>query len=141
MNKEEAIQILSTRDAHGVLCGYTSGYQEALDMAIEALRHDVIFEQIKWERDVALDTLEKHGIGLGQKYEPSTDAEEEVLHKILESGMIELPQEYASVVRCKDCKYMTLDETNKYQIWCSLDNSPWYEDDFCSRAKMKGGVE
>ena len=84
MNKEEAIQILSTRDAHGVLCGYTSGYQEALDMAIEALRHDVIFEQIKWERDVALDTLEKHGIGLGQKYEPSTDAEEEVLHKILE---------------------------------------------------------
>lgn len=38
MNKEEAIQILSTRDAHGVLCGYTSGVTEALDMAIEALK-------------------------------------------------------------------------------------------------------
>lgn len=37
MTKEEAIQILSTRDAHGVLCGYTSGVTEALDMAIEAL--------------------------------------------------------------------------------------------------------
>ena len=45
------------------------------------------------------------------------------------------------IVRCKDCKYMILDETNKYQIWCSLDNSPWYEDDFCSRAKRKGGAE
>ena len=37
MTREEAIQILSTRDAHGVLCGYTSGVTEALDMAIEAL--------------------------------------------------------------------------------------------------------
>ena len=42
MNKQEAIQILSTRDAHGVLCGYTSGATEALDMAIEALQDDWI---------------------------------------------------------------------------------------------------
>lgn len=39
MTREEAIQILSTRDAHGVLCGYTSGVTEALDMAIEALEN------------------------------------------------------------------------------------------------------
>lgn len=37
ITREQAIQILSTRDAHGVLCGYTSGVTEALDMAIEAL--------------------------------------------------------------------------------------------------------
>ena len=37
MTREEAIQILSTRDAHGVLCGYTSGVTEALDMAIASL--------------------------------------------------------------------------------------------------------
>ena len=37
MTREEAIQILSTRDWSGMLCGYTSGYTEALDMAIEAL--------------------------------------------------------------------------------------------------------
>lgn len=42
MTKEEAIQILSTRDAHGVLCGYTSGVTEALDMSIEALSADTI---------------------------------------------------------------------------------------------------
>ena len=40
MTREEAIYILSTRDAHGVLCGYTSGVTEALDMAIEALRRE-----------------------------------------------------------------------------------------------------
>ena len=40
MTREEAIQILSTRDAHGVLCGYTSGVTEALDMAIEALHRE-----------------------------------------------------------------------------------------------------
>ena len=38
MTKEEAIKILSTRDAHGVLCGYTSGVTEAQHMAIEALQ-------------------------------------------------------------------------------------------------------
>ena len=38
MTREEAIQILSTRDWSGMLCGYTSGYIEALDMAVEALK-------------------------------------------------------------------------------------------------------
>ena len=42
MTKQEAIQILSTRDAHGVLCGYTSGVTEAIDMAIAALQDDWI---------------------------------------------------------------------------------------------------
>lgn len=42
MTKEEAIQILSTRDWSGMLCGYTSGYTEALDMAIEALQIDIV---------------------------------------------------------------------------------------------------
>ena len=42
MTKEEAIQILSTRDWSGMLCGYISGHSEALDMAIEALKIDVV---------------------------------------------------------------------------------------------------
>ena len=42
MTREEAIQILSTRDWSGMLCGYTSGYTEALDMAIEALKIDLV---------------------------------------------------------------------------------------------------
>ena len=42
MTREEAIQILSTRDWSGMLCGYTSGYSEALDMAIGALQTDVV---------------------------------------------------------------------------------------------------
>ena len=42
MTREEAIQILSTRDWSGMLCGYTSGYAEALDMAVEALQESEI---------------------------------------------------------------------------------------------------
>lgn len=42
MTRKEAIQILSARDRYGVPCGYTSGYQEALDMAIEALQTEVV---------------------------------------------------------------------------------------------------
>lgn len=47
MTRKEAIQILSTRDAHGVLCGYTSGVTEALDMAIEALQFVEHFDLLK----------------------------------------------------------------------------------------------
>lgn len=42
MTREEAIQILSTRDWSEMLCGYTSGYTEALDMAVEALQTDIV---------------------------------------------------------------------------------------------------
>lgn len=47
ITREEAIQILSTRDAHGVLCGYTSGVTEALDMAIEALKEQEISNELQ----------------------------------------------------------------------------------------------
>ena len=47
MTREEAIQILSTRDAHGVMCGYTGGYTEALDMAIEALNNSIQMSNIQ----------------------------------------------------------------------------------------------
>lgn len=42
MNRKEAIAILKNRDMHGVPCGYTSGYSEALDMAIESLSTDTV---------------------------------------------------------------------------------------------------
>lgn len=42
-------------------------------LILEAPTADVVsrevFEQVKWERDTALKTLEEHGIGLGQKVE------------------------------------------------------------------------
>ena len=47
MTKEEAIKILSTRDAHGVLCGYTSGVTEAINMAIDALQFVEHFDLLK----------------------------------------------------------------------------------------------
>lgn len=64
MAREEAIQILSTRDWSGMLCGHTSGYTEALDMAIQALskpsgdlisRADAI-EALGEEPEIILDT-------------------------------------------------------------------------------------
>lgn len=48
MTREEAIRMLSNRDAHGVPCGYTSGYQEAFDMAIEALQAEPV-KHGEWE--------------------------------------------------------------------------------------------
>ena len=75
MTREEAIKSLKAIRVYECYPKSASEEtKEAIDMAIEALRHDVIFEQIKWERDTALQTLEEHSIGLGQKAEDG-DAE------------------------------------------------------------------
>ena len=60
MKRKEAIQILSTRDAHGALCGYTSGVTEALDMAIEALSEPINCVKCKHYYETEDDT-DVHG--------------------------------------------------------------------------------
>ena len=70
MNSEEAIKHLENdwyialNDDLVVNSSYKMEFSKALEIAIEALKEP--FEQIKWERDMALDTLKQHGIGLGQ---------------------------------------------------------------------------
>ena len=67
MKKEEAIQILSTRDWSGMLCGYTSGYTEALDMAVEALQKDI-------ERQKMITRISKKRIKKGGNISDKTRA-------------------------------------------------------------------
>ena len=74
-----------------------------------------VFEQIKWERDMALRTLEEHGIGLGQK-----------------ADMIE-------VTRCKDCQYSYWEKESETSsaFKCGNPNGLFDEidfNDFCSYA-------
>lgn len=70
MTKEEAIKhidamIINSKIVRGIV---PDEYDiKALTMAIEALEKVSVYEQIKWERDEALATLESHGIGLGQE--------------------------------------------------------------------------
>lgn len=61
MTREEAIRMLSNRDAHGVPCGYTSGYQEAFDMAVEALQAETV-KHGKWEIDEGDVPLVENGV-------------------------------------------------------------------------------
>ncbi|MBR3277738.1 MAG: hypothetical protein IKG01_02355 [Lachnospiraceae bacterium] len=54
------------------------------------------------------------------------ECDEQFYQQILEKGMIELPQEYVSVVRCKDCRHRDL-------FSCPLaDNDFQKDEDFCS---------
>lgn len=90
MTREEAIRQIENRWSI-MDYGESEALGEALDMAIEALHQKGAYEQTKWERDVALQTLEEHGIGLGQKAE-----------YIIPSGDVMFTSE---VVRCKDCRW------------------------------------
>ena len=75
-----------------------------------------IYEQVRFERDVAIGQLKELGIGLGQKK----------------------PNDLERVVRCKDCKWYKF-ETWSDKYYCAF-RSTWQdtdEDDFCSYGDRK----
>lgn len=77
---------------------------EAFNMAIEALRHDTIFEQIKWERDAALQTLEEHGIGLKQIADRPQGEWEEVPYKRVEHEEVIVDETSWRCTNCGDAR-------------------------------------
>ena len=103
---------------------------EAIDMAIEALHQKGAYEQTKWERDVALQTLEEHGIGLGQKVE-----------YIIPSSDVMFTSE---AVRCKDCKWYQGVHGVQGHAPCEYFNKQVLWNDYCSNGelyKVKGATK
>jgi hypothetical protein len=125
MTREEAIQMLRLYEVNEIgegelktwYHGIDKDIREALDMAIEAIRHDVIFEQIKWERDVAIAQLEEYDIPFGMKKD----------------------EDIVKVARCRDCCYQvhcyqTVSHTKTHDGFKEYWSEPI---DFCSRGERK----
>ena len=76
-----------------------------------------IFEQVKWERDVAMKQLEDLGIGFGEEV-----------------------KDVVEVVRCKDCKYFIKDEPcvgGTYDCCYMMSSDETEENAFCSYGERK----
>ena len=77
------------------------------------------YDQVRWERDIAMQQLETLGYELGEKVIP--------------------------VVRCKDCKYWRGRKYNKhingFLPWCGFSALQREADEFCSHGKRKDGDE
>lgn len=112
ITREEAIRILSTRDAHGVLCGYTNGVTEALDMAIEALKAEPTGDLISRADAIgAWDKLSKRGRTEFDQVLmtlPSSDATKKKA-ELKENGDWDCPD-----VGCDECDH------HRSVEWCSL---------------------
>lgn len=96
MTNEEAINLLDNLVGM-VEDNHNSDYDKALKMGIEALKKQSIFEQIKWERDVALEQLESIGVGLGRKMDDVKEAMEKQIPK--------KPKENIVGIYCPECKH------------------------------------
>lgn len=76
------------------------------------------YEQVRWERDVAIEQLEEdYGVCLGQKRN----------------------ENLAEVTRCKDCKYGDYDSEPDDAMVCLRTNDGFWRtsNDFCSRGVPK----
>lgn len=79
-----------------------------------------VFEQVKWERNMALQTLQEHGIGLGEK----TDV--------------------VKVVRCKECQHCIVNKNHPDKPlictmtkMCGTTSPEWH----CAAGKRKEGTD
>ena len=82
MNNQEAISVLESIDAKtDYFLINDDARAEALDMAISALQAQEetvsrkVYEQISWERDIAVMQLKDLGYGLGEKIRTDGDME------------------------------------------------------------------
>lgn len=74
-----------------------------------------VYEQVAWERDLAVQQLKDYGVGLGQV------------------------KDLAEVTRCKDCKYGDWDSKPDDAMVCLRTNDGFWRtgNDFCSRGVPK----
>ena len=103
---------------------YLAGNKEILEMIDNTPTIDVVskgvYDQVRWERDVAISQLEELGIGFGQK----------------KPDMVE-------VVRCKDCAHSefvsVLNEVNgvTYKLCCMLTGFKIECSGFCNYGELK----
>ena len=84
---------------------------------VDAVEKD-IYEQVRFERDVAIGQLKELDIGLGQKK----------------------PNDLERVVRCKDCKYAEMSVSPITGLWCTrfgINDMAMKDYDFCSYGERK----
>lgn len=79
MNEQEAIKIIDCNRPYEAII--RKAEKEVFDMAIKSLEKQSIYEQIKWERDVALEQLESIGVGLGRIMDDVKEAMEKQISK------------------------------------------------------------
>lgn len=123
---------------------------EAFDMAIEALSTDVTQTDLVQRSDV-LEVISDAQDGSGSTYNilqpifvkvnnlPSChrcdECDEQFYQQLLEKGMIELPQEYVSVVRCKDC--INYESDGGALMVCRIDDMVVDDTDYCSYGERR----
>ena len=162
MTREEAVnRFKGIRESFSISIAQSKFYpskaelNELCDMAIEALSANAVQTDLVQRSDV-LEVISEAQDGSGSTYNilqpifvkvnnlPSChrcdECDEQFYQQILEKGMIELPQEYVSVVRCKDCRYF-----DKHETWsaCTYWSGDPYEQaavedkDYCSRGERR----
>ena len=160
MTKEEAIKrIQQDLDVNGKYL--SKEYKEALNMAISALKGEKdgriryklskpieYIELVYTDKEVTQLSYEPNITLVTPKADRPTDDDikdrqiKQLAHDvvILEKQLADRP----TIVRCKDCEYKS-DWNGVYnhdtELFCYLHECGMDNNDFCSRAKMKGGNE
>lgn len=123
------MKTVSLRDVYRLIAGHSDYHGDDILSALTCIAEgkevspirpmDVVsagaYEQVAWERDLAVQQLKDYGVGLGQV------------------------KDLAEVTRCKDCKYGDWDSKPDDAMVCLRTNDGFWRtgNDFCSRGVPK----
>ena len=163
MTKEQAIEVLRCRTnlGYGIVIENesTQVIEEALETIIRASEKKPskcvslgVYEQVAWERDVAIEQLKELGYSFGEKIKTSDDcvSRQAVIDLInadwkyegLELSINELPPVTPTHGTCKDCKYRDPEDKKcdcGHTIqWQLPREDNWYCADFEKRGSENG---
>lgn len=150
MTKEEAIdRLMWLKDVPHI---NDDKWIEAIDMAIEAQQTEVAQTDLIQRSDV-LEVISDAQDGSGSTYNilqpifvkvnnlPSChrcyECDEQFYQQLLEKGMIELPQEYVAVVRCKDCKWAEKAILDEYCVECTMYHTSCMKHGYCHHGERR----
>jgi len=125
MEREEAIQWLTNEKWKNANNKYKKEWNEAFEMAIEALSAERLYTH-------------EEAWGMAE-LKPEFESAEPNCQKcaIKELWKATEKEDLVEVVRCKDCRqYIPHDLTEAYG-WCCEFKTPIEEDDFCSRGERR----
>lgn len=171
MTREEAIKVLSNRDMHGTPCGYTSGYIEALDIAIEALElWDTTCDFIESAKPMPQDDLISRQAAVNTIHKYFCDEIEKTPHEIDEDGddvytdmptvnsLLECNKQLSKQIKAlpsAEPKYMTEIDMGSWErgyeqgkLWAKAVHGEWIEDGYydypyyvCSNCGQECGAQ
>ena len=144
--------IVTSRESAKAVMDYIRGCADRIRSLPSAQPDRGYIEQIRWERDTAIQQLKELGYGLGEKPRTQPDLDEWCYscseydserhccprwNRVIRDALKDMKDAQPEIIRCKDCGYYDPADNDEESDWCHAWGETTEENAFCSYAERR----